>query len=248
MALCPSLSHITGITGETPTPATTGDGSVTDNQTSAWKPIPAAAHSVPRPPFRLPTTDIVLILAAPRLAALRNEEEARMQCRQLGVGVVLMLAMLCLQPARSATAAAANPSSELPEVVVESKRLSRMRQEIIQVENRFFALFNDLNTEDDFDVHCRHNTPTGTRIQQRVCLVQFYEEAQAEWARAQLTGDYAPPAELVALERGPEYKRRALAVINAHPELRRLVKERDALEKKFLATRKERFKGHWFGF
>jgi hypothetical protein len=173
-----------------------------------------------------------------------------MKCSSLGGMVVLVLAMLSICPAQSATSTAttSGPSSELPEVVVESKRLSRMRQEIIQVENRFFALFNDLNTEDDFDVHCRHNTPTGTRIQQRVCLVQFYEEAQAEWARAQLTGDYAPPAELVALERGPEYRRRALAIINAHPELRRLVKERDALEKKFLATRKERFKGHWFGF
>lgn len=123
-----------------------------------------------------------------------------------------------------------------------------MREDIIQTEEKFLALYNELNTDDDFDVHCRLDVPTGTRIAQRVCRVQFYETAQAEWARSQITGDYAPPAELVALERGPEYKHKALAIINANPELRRLIKVRDALEKKYFATRKERLKGRLFAF
>jgi hypothetical protein len=159
------------------------------------------------------------------------------------VAILSLMAIFSLHPAHSATVGA---TAELPEVLVESKRLYKLRKEIIQVEDKFFALYNELNTDQDFDVHCTLNTPTGTHLQERVCRVSFYEDAQAAWARSQLTGDYSPPPDLVALERSPEYKRRALSVINAHPELRRLIKERDALEMKYLATRKERFKGHWF--
>jgi hypothetical protein len=52
----------------------------------------------------------------------------------------------------------------------------------------------------------------------------------------------------VALERRAEYQQKALAVINAHPELRRMIREREALEKKYDTTRKARFKGRWIVF
>jgi len=150
--------------------------------------------------------------------------------------------------AQVASAAAATESTELPEVQVMGKRLSQMRQDIIKTEDKFFALFNELNKDDDYDVHCGNEARTGTRLKQRVCRVHYYEKAQADEARAFLTGDYAPPADMIALERGPEYEKKALAVINAHPELRKLIRERDALEKKYNATRKERFKGRWILF
>jgi hypothetical protein len=78
--------------------------------------------------------------------------------------------------------------------------------------------------------------------------VQFYEKAQAEEAQALLRGEFAPPADLVAVERSAEYEKKALAVINAHPELLKLVREREALEKRYIATRKARFKGRWILF
>ena len=52
----------------------------------------------------------------------------------------------------------------------------------------------------------------------------------------------------MGLEREPLYQDRALAVINAHPELRKLIRERDELEKKYEETRKKRFKGKWILF
>jgi len=149
---------------------------------------------------------------------------------------------------QAASAPAATESTELPEVQVMGKRLSQMRQDIIKTEDKFFALFNELNKDDDYDVHCGNEARTGTRLKQRVCRVHYYEKAQADEARAMLTGDYAPPADMIALERGAEYEKKALAVINAHPELRKLIRERDALEKKYAATRKQRFKGRWILF
>jgi argininosuccinate synthase len=53
---------------------------------------------------------------------------------------------------------------------------------------------------------------------------------------------------MVALERAPIYEATALAVINAHPELRKLIREREELEKKYVETRKKRFKGKWILF
>lgn len=171
-----------------------------------------------------------------------------MKCRISLLAVFSVLPLASIQSQRTVAAAAESAISDLPEVVVESKWLAEMRKDIIRAEDRFLALFNELNTDDDFDVHCTIDVPTGTRLTQRVCRAQFIETAQADWARAQFNGDYAPAPDLVALERSAEYKRKALAIINAHPELRRLVKARDALEKKYLATRKERLKGHWFAF
>jgi hypothetical protein len=172
----------------------------------------------------------------------------RMKRVPVWIAVLSVLPAFSIQPSRAAVASVVNTTSDLPEVLVESKRLSQMRRDISRTEDRFYALFNKLNTDDEFDVHCSMSTETGTHLQKRVCLVQFYETAREEWVQLGLGGGYAPHPDLVALERGPEYRRKALEVINAHPELRRLVKERDALEKKYLRTRKERLKGHWFAF
>jgi hypothetical protein len=163
------------------------------------------------------------------------------------VTVAAVLALLPWAPASSA-ATVATSTQEIEEVQVVGKRLYQMRQDIIEAEERFFALYNELNKEDDFDVHCREDVPTGSRIARRTCRVAFVEKAQAEEARAFLTGDYAPPPDLVALERSAEYRKHALAIINANPQLRRLIREREALEKKFNDTRKARFKGRWILF
>lgn len=139
-------------------------------------------------------------------------------------------------------------STDLPEVEVVGRRLYQMQKAIIQTEDKFLARYNELNKDHAFDVHCSNASSKGTRIHKRTCQVQFYEDAAAAWARSQLTGDYAPPPDLVALERGPEYKQKALAVINGDRELRRLLRTRDALEQKYFAARKEAFKHHWFAF
>jgi hypothetical protein len=164
------------------------------------------------------------------------------------IWAAILAALTSAGAAYAAAPGAVTETTELPEVQVLGKRLYQMRQDIIKAEDRFYAKFNELNTDDDFDIHCTMEAPTGTRLKQRACRVQFYEKAQADEARAFLTGDYAPPADLVVLQRHAEYEQKALALLKAHPELLKLARERDALEKKYNATRKERFKGRWILF
>ncbi len=148
------------------------------------------------------------------------------------------------------TRAMVSTTTDLPEVEVVGKRLYQLQKAIIQTEDKFLARYNELNQDRDFDVHCRQEAPAGTRIQKRICRVHFYELAEEEWARYQLdpSNYYAPPPDLVALQRADEYQRKALAVINSDTELRRLLRAREALEKKYYAARKEAFKGRWIAF
>jgi hypothetical protein len=162
------------------------------------------------------------------------------------------VALICTGGVQAALGAVTE-TTELPEVEVVGKYLYEMRQEIIKAEDRFYALFNQLNKDDDFDSAMQ--APLGTRLKSRVCRLQFYEKAQAErflTATApdpdQLLLAGTPDPDMLLLERKAEYKRKALAVINAHPELLRLIRERDALETKYNAAYRERFKGRWILF
>ncbi len=137
---------------------------------------------------------------------------------------------------------------ELDEVQVKGTKLWQMRERIVAAEERFFKLYNELNTEDDYDVNCAREAPLGTRLKSRICRVQYFEDAEAEYAQAMLTGGYAPNPQMVALERGDDYRKHALKVINSDPRLRKLIKEREELEQRYLKERKKRFKGRWIIF
>jgi hypothetical protein len=137
---------------------------------------------------------------------------------------------------------------ELDEAKVRATKLWQMRQNLISAEERFYALYNELNKDDDYDVHCKVEAPLGTRLKSRICRIAFYEEAQADEAQALLGGYQAPPPQQVMLERYPEFQKTALALINKDPRLRRLVREREEMERKYLAERQRRFKGKWILF
>jgi hypothetical protein len=109
--------------------------------------------------------------------------------RKTALEVMAILALAAARVAQAAAVSAVAETTELPEVKVEGRRLSQMRQDIIKAEDRFFAAFNELNKDDDFDMHCATQAPLGTHIQTRVCRVRFYEKAQEEEAHAFVTGD-----------------------------------------------------------
>jgi hypothetical protein len=69
---------------------------------------------------------------------------------------------------------AATATQEAPdEVVVRGRRLSELRADIQIARERAYALFNELNSNDDFDVYCRKEGRSGTRSTETVCRAQF---------------------------------------------------------------------------
>ena len=169
-----------------------------------------------------------------------------MQARTLAQGfallVLIVAPVLAGEPVGSTVVGltgVVSKTEQLDELQVVGKKLYRIRMGAVDVEDRFFALYNDLNRNDEFDIHCRIEAPTGTLLKFRICRLALYEKALEEEARAYLTGvDSPPPAQLVALSRLIDYKQNALTLINAHPQLRELIREREALEKKYWVARK----------
>ena len=162
----------------------------------------------------------------------------------LGFALVLLIVAPSLAAAQTASAVAGitnfvSRTEQLDELQVVGKKLYRIRMGAVDVEDRFFALYNDLNQNDDFDIHCRVEAPTGTLLKVRICRLALYEKALEEEARAYLSGvDSPPPAQMVALARIDDYRQNALAIINSSTQLRQLIRERETLEEKYWAARK----------
>jgi hypothetical protein len=178
-------------------------------------------------------------------------DTARVFRRGLACLSIYLFAAAAIAAAAGAPMPGAVPDEEvqeLDEIEVTGTRLWKMRQQIVEMEDRFFALYNELNTNDDFDVTCRVEAPLGTRLKKRNCKVAYVEEAEAEEGQAFVRGEFAPDSKLVALERQAEYRAAAVKVINSDKRLRRLLEERIKLEESYEAERKRRFKGRWILF
>jgi hypothetical protein len=69
---------------------------------------------------------------------------------------------------------AGSPSGQADdEVVVTGKRLAELRVEVDKARERAWDIFNDINTNKDFDVVCKDETRTFSHARQRVCQPRF---------------------------------------------------------------------------
>lgn len=166
----------------------------------------------------------------------------------VGLAASLFVAGVPAAAVPAPAAVADEELQELEEVEVTGTRLWKMRQQMVELEDQFNELFNELNENDDFDVTCRMEAPLGTRLKKRNCKVAFMEEAEAEQAQAFVRGEFAQDPQLIAFQRQDEFRAASLKVINGDARLRRLIEQRIKLEKTYEAERKRRFKGRWIIF
>lgn len=104
----------------------------------------------------------------------------------------VIFSILVLGIGRAAAQSAAAPQAEGPdgrvqpheaitadeEVTVIGKRSLRdLRLEVQAARERVYDLFNSLNIDDEFDIHCKDAPRTGTRIPQRICRPQYTDNA-----------------------------------------------------------------------
>jgi hypothetical protein len=105
--------------------------------------------------------------------------------------IVLSFAVLGSVYARSESAVqeraagAAEPSSrEAPEeVIVRGQRLAELRYEVQETRERAYAIFNEINSSDDFDVHCTDERKYHSRAKKRVCRAEFENRISADAAK-----------------------------------------------------------------
>jgi hypothetical protein len=124
----------------------------------------------------------------------------------------------------------AAPALVEEEVVVQGQRRAAVRAEIELAEDAVYERFNAINSDDEFDIECRREAVTGSKMLRRICEPNFWREENANAARETV----------IALQGGSalsvqhfwatqQYKRRLLA-----DEMHRLATEdgefRDALQ------------------
>jgi hypothetical protein len=95
---------------------------------------------------------------------------------------VLLLICAAL-PAGFNVRAQSAPAADADEVIVRGRRLTELRFEVEQAQERAYAIFNALNSDDDFDVYCREERKYHSRATQRTCRAQFENRISAEAAQ-----------------------------------------------------------------
>ncbi len=119
------------------------------------------------------------------------------------------------------------------------EKLSAMRKEFEQLEDKFYNEYNKLNTDHQWDVHCRREAPTGSRFQYRVCTPTFVDRIEQEITAGSLFGS---PWVYIAGKK-PDYQKNMVDQVEKSPKLLELLMKRKAAEERYYAVRKKKFEG-----
>jgi hypothetical protein len=137
----------------------------------------------------------------------------------------------------------------------------------VRIEDRFYLRYNELNTNDDFDVHCVSEARTGTRLKKRSCRAVYEDRAlqeegqEAAFFRQRIhvpskggVGGGSNPTQrevvpggppvqaIVTTEiRRPEYRANVRDVVSRNPELQRLLQQRAEVGKRYETLQRKLF-------
>jgi hypothetical protein len=103
--------------------------------------------------------------------------------RALAFGVQGALVVLGAAAAAQATAPATEPRAD-EEILVLGKRLEELRIRIRLAEDDVYARFNEINSDDLFDVHCYERPASGSHIDRRRCLSNGWRQMDVAFADA----------------------------------------------------------------
>jgi len=197
----------------------------------------------------------------PDIWRLLNGDVSRLggQLRMNLLSSLVMTAALALRLHAASAAAPDDDLKELDQVQIYGSRqeTSELRQAIIEAENRFYERYNELNSNNDFDINCLVEARTGTRLATRTCRPLYQEEAVREGAKqavemrqkfqsfggANQLSSPPVPAAIAIMARRPEFERHMRKLVLESPELGLLLQARaaavEALEAAMLRERRE---------
>ena len=107
-------------------------------------------------------------------------------------------------------------------VVVSQKSKGELRRDVFEAEEEFYSVFNKLNDDKDFDVHCRYEKATGTNIKNHVCRARFVTKAFERHARRNrndLSRTANQSNDSILEAKTAEYEEKVEELIAANPEL-----------------------------
>jgi hypothetical protein len=115
-----------------------------------------------------------------------------------------------------------------------------------EAEETLYDVYNSLNSDDDYDIRCYKEAPTGSKIKRRVCRTEKLGDILAGRTQRMMRGEPygSPTAEIKKM------KERMLAemteLVSTHPEYLKALESYDAKKKTWESERKRRCEGRIF--
>ena len=136
-------------------------------------------------------------------------------------------------------------SSETVEeiVVYGEKSLVHLRHEVHRAEDRVFDVFNTLNSDDEYDIHCYREAPIGSHIHRRVCRANFVSKATAAEARALLLRLPNPIASATIQKKTERLLEEMEALAKERPELLNALSELSGATQTYKSEHQRRCEG-----
>ena len=104
--------------------------------------------------------------------------------------VVLLFVLPLPGVCQSEPVLAEETSGTIEEVIVlGSKSLVKLQREMYRAEEALYDLFNSFNTDDDFDIRCHKEAPTGSKIKRRVCKSSWFRNQHAAETQKLMRGE-----------------------------------------------------------
>jgi hypothetical protein len=128
-------------------------------------------------------------------------------------------------------------------VVVGQKSTAALRRDVFQSEEDFYSLYNKLNDDEEYDVHCFYETPTGTRMKNHVCRAKFVSDAYQRHAarnRMDVTRIANQDADPVLAAKTATFQEKLETLIDANPDLQEALARYNTARAQFMAHREER--------
>ncbi len=154
-----------------------------------------------------------------------------------------LLATVCAGALAAMEAPAVDSAGQaIEEITVTGQRtLFDLRLEVSEAEDAMYNLFNELNTENKYDIVCRNDTRVFSHIRQKVCLPVYAMNALMEEAQGMARGQAGVPKEAILAYEGPQLDEKFRAVMEQSPELFQAVARHYELNAKWRARRKTYF-------
>lgn len=127
-------------------------------------------------------------------------------------------------------------------VVVGKKSLSEMRKDVFEAEEDFYAVYNKLNDDPDYDVRCFYEQATGTHIKNHVCRARFVTKAFSSHAarnRNDMSRVANQDANPVLAEKTAKYQEKLESLIASDEELQAALIRYNTKRAEFMAIRED---------
>jgi hypothetical protein len=152
----------------------------------------------------------------------------------------MLLAIMIAVLAAPMAALAQDTATADESVVVSKKSLAQLRRDTYEAEEDFYAIYNKLNDEKEFDVRCRYEKATGTNIKNHVCRAQFVTKAFERHARRNrnnLSSVANQTADPVLEEKMQTYQKKMETLMAGSPELQEAFARYNSARVEFFAKR-----------